>query len=95
MTPDRHFERQWALALLDQAMTGLRTEYTRAGKERIFDHCKAALARGETSMADIARQLGISENAAKVAAHRLRTATANCCVRKWLHTLTDPGRDRR
>jgi RNA polymerase sigma factor (sigma-70 family) len=74
LTPERLFERQWALALLDQVMARLRAEYVKARKENLFDRLKGTMSGGEadTSLAEIAEQLGISANAAKVAAHRLR-----------------------
>jgi RNA polymerase sigma-70 factor (ECF subfamily) len=91
LTPDRLFERQWALSLLDQAMTRLRAEYSAAGKEKIFEHCKQALAHGATSMSDIAGQLGITENAAKVATHRLRKRYRELLREEVAHTLAAPA----
>jgi RNA polymerase sigma-70 factor (ECF subfamily) len=90
-TPERHFERQWALALLEQAMTRLRGEYASAGKETLFEHCKDALAQGPTSMAEIASRLGISENAAKVATHRLRKRYRELLRQEVGHSLADPA----
>jgi RNA polymerase sigma factor (sigma-70 family) len=50
MTPDRIYERQWALGLLDLVLARLRAEYTKAGKERIFEGLKGALSgTAETS----------------------------------------------
>ena len=74
LTPDRLYERQWALALLDQVMARLRAEYVKARKENLFDRLKGTMSGvdTDTSLAEIAEQLGISANAAKVAAHRLR-----------------------
>ena len=91
LTPERIFERQWALALLEQAMSRLRGECTRAGKDRLFEHCKGALAHSATSMAAIAEQLGISENAAKVAVHRLRKRYRELLRQEVAHTLADPA----
>jgi RNA polymerase sigma factor (sigma-70 family) len=91
LTPDRLFERQWTLALLDRAMSRLRGEYTKAGKEKIFEYCKEALARAATSMADIAAQLDITENAAKVATHRLRKRYRELLRQEVAQTLADPA----
>jgi RNA polymerase sigma factor (sigma-70 family) len=73
-TPERLYERRWALALLELVMTQLRMEYVRSKKESLFDRLKGSLLgrHADNSLADVAGQLGISENAAKVAAHRLR-----------------------
>jgi RNA polymerase sigma-70 factor (ECF subfamily) len=74
LTPERLFERRWALTLLDQVLTRLRAEYAERGKEHLFDALRGAMA-GEPDAAsyrDSARQLGLSEGAVKVAIHRLR-----------------------
>jgi RNA polymerase sigma factor (sigma-70 family) len=93
MTPERLYERQWALDLLEQVMTRLRAEFTKAGKERIFERLKGSLAgaNAETPLAEIARQLGISANAAKVAAHRLRKRYRELLRAEVAQTLTDPN----
>jgi RNA polymerase sigma-70 factor (ECF subfamily) len=73
-TPETVYERRWALALLEQALARLRQETADAGKERLFESLKGALA-GEgphESYARIAEGLGLSEQAVKVAVHRLR-----------------------
>ena len=41
-TPEQVYERQWALTLLDQVLTGVQAEYEKKGKARAFDllkHC--------------------------------------------------------
>jgi RNA polymerase sigma factor (sigma-70 family) len=92
-TPERSFERQWALALLDGVMSRLRDEFTRAGKAPIFDALKGFLARGDVDepLADVADRLGISENAAKVAAHRLRKRYRELLRAEVGQTLADPA----
>ncbi len=73
-TPDRLYERQWALTLLDHVMERLREEFVRVGKEHYFQQLQPFLGGGRsgTSYANVARELGISEGAAMVSAHRLR-----------------------
>jgi RNA polymerase sigma-70 factor (ECF subfamily) len=73
-SPDRLYERRWALALLDQAMSRLEQEYGRAGKASELAHLKPHLTaeRGAIPYADIAAALQTSEGAARVAVHRLR-----------------------
>ena len=74
VTPDMLYERRWALTLLEQTLAQLRQEFTSAGKERLFDCLKTTLL-GEGPQqpyARIAEELGMSENAVKVAVHRLR-----------------------
>ena len=68
------FDRQWALTLLDLTLGRLRAEYAAAGRKDDFDVLKACLmaARGATHYAALATELGVTEGAARVAAHRLR-----------------------
>ena len=72
LTPDRHFEHQWALTLLDQILGDLRAEYHADGKGALFEGLKAVLTGEPASYADVAAKLQRSEGAIKVAAHRLR-----------------------
>jgi RNA polymerase sigma-70 factor (ECF subfamily) len=74
LTPEKLFERRWAMTLLDQVLSFLKTESGQAGKADQFEHLKAFLTghKGETSYHDVAEKLGMTEGAAKVAAHRLR-----------------------
>ncbi len=74
MSPDRIYERRWALTLLEQAMARLRDDYTAQNKEREFDELKDCLTagRGMIPYPDKAGALGVSEGAARVAVHRLR-----------------------
>lgn len=74
LTPERLFDRQWALTLLDQVLAQLELEMSRAGKSRQFVVLQPALlgAARRVPYAEIAATLSISEEAARAAAHRLR-----------------------
>jgi RNA polymerase sigma-70 factor (ECF subfamily) len=74
LTPERLFERQWALALLDRVLGRLRDEFVDADKLPQFEILQRFLSldRDQVNYADAARQLGASEPAIRVAAHRLR-----------------------
>src|SRR5262245_38084435 len=71
-TPEQAFERRWAMTMLEQTLAGLRAEYGAAGKEPIFERLKGSLTGDSHSYASVAADLGMSEGAVKVAAHRLR-----------------------
>src|SRR5580765_323858 len=43
LSPEKIFERHWALALLDKALHNLEAEYRAAGKARVFDLLKTFL----------------------------------------------------
>lgn len=72
MTPERHFERQWAISLLDQVLDALRNEYQAEGKGDLFDEIRAVIIGQAGAYAEMAARLRRSEGAIKVAVHRLR-----------------------
>lgn len=74
LTPERLYERRWALALLDLVFGRLREEFSAAGKLREFDRLKQFLAgrTAEASYGEAAQELATTEGAVKVAVHRLR-----------------------
>src|SRR5262249_47282474 len=74
ISPEKAFERQWALTLLEQVFNKLKEEFAKAGKVGIFDGLKPCLSgeRREISYAEIGRQLGMTEGSVKVSVHRLR-----------------------
>lgn len=73
-TPEKSFDRHWALAVLDAALGRLRTEAHAVGKARQFEGLSPFLsrepARGEYDLAGEA--LGLSGRTVAVAVHRLR-----------------------
>ncbi len=73
-TPERLFERDWALALLESVLAALRLGYERSGRGAMFEVLKGVLeaGSGRTPHAELAAQLGVSPAAAQVAASRLR-----------------------
>ncbi len=73
-TPERLFDRDWALALLEGVLAGLRREYERTGRGATFEALKVVLTDGPRAVrqAELGRRLGTTEAAAQVAVHRLR-----------------------
>jgi RNA polymerase sigma factor (sigma-70 family) len=77
VTPERIFDRRWALTLLEQALTTLEAESAAEGKKDLFEALKPTLTADgrdvrDPSYRDLAVQMGMTEGAVKVAAHRLR-----------------------
>jgi RNA polymerase sigma factor (sigma-70 family) len=72
MTPERHFERQWAMTLLDKVLDALHNEYHAEGKGDLFEERKLAFIGQPGTYAGMAARLRRSEGAIKVAVHRLR-----------------------
>ena len=73
-SPDRIFDQQWAIALLERVLTQLREEHRALGKESQFEALQCfLLGHGHTrSQAEIAREFQMTEGAVKQAAFRLR-----------------------
>ena len=73
-SPDRAFDQQWAHALLQRVLGRLREEHVAEGREAHFT-CLQAFLTGDAEarpQAEIAAELGLSENAVKQAVFRLR-----------------------
>jgi RNA polymerase sigma factor (sigma-70 family) len=92
--PDRLFDRQWALTLLAEVLNRLEREYQAEGRADLFAALKETLMglRESQPYAGLARSLGMSENAVKVAVHRLRQRYRELIRAEIANTL-DSGRD--
>lgn len=72
-TPEMHFDRCWALAVLERAQEVLRRRYTVARNEQRFDVLLPYLAGKQAeSYQDAAAALGMTEGAVKTTVHRMR-----------------------
>jgi RNA polymerase sigma-70 factor (ECF subfamily) len=93
LTPERVYERAWAIALLDRVLERLKTEADAAGKEQAFEVLKEALAGGRDKLpyASLATQLGVSEAAARQAVHRLRKRYREILRDEVSQTVADPA----
>jgi RNA polymerase sigma factor (sigma-70 family) len=93
LTADRIFERRWALTLLEQVLTRLESEYRSAGNGRLFECLKDFLSDepGQRSQADVATELGMTENAVKQAFHRLRWRYRELLRDEIAQTVAVPG----
>ena len=74
MTPDKLYERRWALTVLEQALVRLQAEYAASSRGAVFEKLKGELTSdaARAPHAEIARELDMTPGAVKVAAHRLR-----------------------
>ena len=91
ISPDRLYERRWALTLLEQTMTRLRAEFERAGKTGEFEQLKSFLTadKREIPYATVAVELGMSESTLRVAVHRLRKRYREMFREEIGHTLAE------
>jgi hypothetical protein len=92
-SPDREFDRKWALTILSRALFVIEEEHLAAGKGNQFEVLKPWLTgdAGELSQADAALQLRLNEGAVKVAIHRLRRRFREIIKREISQTLNDPA----
>ena len=91
-TPDRIFERRWALSMLERVMERLRDEFVRHGRPENFERLKVfLLGQSEVPYSDLAREMNTSEGALKVAIHRLRKRYRELFRQEIADTVADPA----
>jgi len=73
-TPERLFERRWAIVLLDRVLQLLEEEFRRKGREQFFSLCRGSLTGLgiDEHYASIAAACDMTETAVKVAVHRMK-----------------------
>jgi RNA polymerase sigma-70 factor (ECF subfamily) len=73
-TPEEHFDRLWALTLLDRALNRLRSQHEGEAASKRFDVLQSFIsgARGDVPLEEAAAKLGLSPQAVKSAVFRLR-----------------------
>lgn len=91
-TPEKVYQRRWALTLLHQVLARLESSYADAGKASLFDHLRPFLsgATGAPSHSQVASELGMTEGAVKVAVHRLRRRYRELLRSEVAQTVADP-----
>jgi RNA polymerase sigma factor (sigma-70 family) len=91
-TPERIFERRWALSVLDRVVERLRDEFVQHGRPEHFERLKMfLLGKSEAPYAALAREMNTSEGALKVAIHRLRKRYRELFRQEIADTVADPG----
>lgn len=91
--PEKQFDREWALALLDRVLARLASEYPGDGKADLFARAKSFLTVGSAAIpyADVAKELGVEEGTLRVAVHRLRKRYRELLRSEIAETLADPA----
>ena len=91
--PEKLFDQQWAITILERAGTRLRAGYVADGRPEFYD-CLKAFVSGEVaapSYEEAALQLGLSESAVKSAIHRLRQHFQELVREEVAQTVCTPG----
>jgi RNA polymerase sigma factor (sigma-70 family) len=92
-SPEKNFDREWALALLNKVIARLQKESVDAGRAKQFAEMKIFLTgdKNESSCADAAKNLDMDETAVRVAVHRLRKRYRILLREEISQTLSDPA----
>ncbi len=75
LSPDRLFQRRWALHLVEKALMAVESEYAGRGQQAVFHALQERLlgpGSGDDNLAGIAQPLGLSAGAIRAALYRLR-----------------------
>jgi len=93
MTPERLFDRRWALAVLDQVLDRLSREYAEGGKSELYAALEPCLTcgSGAVNYAQVARELKMAEGTVRVAVHRLRRRYRDLLKEEIAQTVDSPG----
>ena len=91
-TPERVFERRWALSVLDRVVERLRNEFVQHGRPEHFYRLKVfLLGQSDAPYTVLAREMNTSEGALKVAIHRLRKRYRDLFRQEIADTVADPA----
>ena len=93
VTAEQIYERRWASTVLERVLSRSKDEYRAAGNAALFDSLKQLLPDepGAPSQAEIAAQLGMTENAVRQAFHRFRQRYQSLLREEIAHTVATPG----
>lgn len=92
LSPEKLFERRWALDLHEQVVLHLREDYCRQGKEQVFDQLKPFLS-DQTDSGDyvaVARALKMTPGAVTTATNRLRSRYVEFISAEIARTVASP-----
>jgi RNA polymerase sigma factor (sigma-70 family) len=91
-TPERIYERRWALSLIDRVVEKLREKFVHHGRPDHFERLKVfLLGHSDAPYAALAREMNTSEGALKVAIHRLRKRYRELFRQEIADTVADPA----
>ena len=93
VSPDKLYDRAWAVTVLERVITRLRDENSGDGKAKIYAHLQRFLMVGtnDISYGHTAAALQLSEGAVRVAVHRLRRRYRELLREEIAQTLSDPA----
>lgn len=92
-TPEKTYERRWALTLFDRALTRLQEESAADGRSVEFGELKQFLTSevDDGGYAEVAVRLNLNAGAVAVAVHRLRQRYRDLVREEIAHTVASPA----
>lgn len=93
LSPDKLYDRAWAVTLLERVITRLREESLADTKAKLFEQLKPFLMVGKSAIpyAEAARALELTEGNVRVAVHRLRRRYRELLREEISQTLSNPA----
>ena len=92
-SPERSFDRAWALTVLDRALRRLTEEATQSGKQELFAALREYVVESaeRSDYAQAAERLGMRPNTVAVVVHRLRARLRELVEAELRETVADPA----
>jgi RNA polymerase sigma factor (sigma-70 family) len=92
-SPDKAFDREWAVTLLSHVIERLQAECDADGRGKQFAELKVFLTAGKGALphAHAAKALGMDEGAVRTAVHRLRKRYRQLLREEIVQTLANPA----
>ncbi len=91
LSPERLFEKSWALKVLERTMDRLEGEMAKKNRQALFDHLKVYLTTDKDSIPyqGMAAELNMTEGSVRVAVHRLRRQYSRLLRDEIAQTVAD------
>jgi RNA polymerase sigma-70 factor (ECF subfamily) len=92
-SPERSFDRAWALTVLDRALRRLTDEATQSGKQELFAALREYVVESaeRSDYVQAAEHLGMRPNTVAVVVHRLRARLRELVEAELRETVADPA----
>ena len=93
LSPEKIYDRRWALTVLERAQANLETEFAADGKGHLYEALKIFLSgeKPQPTHAQVAARLGKSTDAVRCAVQRLRQRYGELIRAEVAHTVASPG----
>jgi len=92
LSPEKLFEKSWALTVLTRTMERLEEELAARNREKLFEHLRGYVVAEQSAVPyqDLADKLEMSEGTIRVAVHRLRKRCKEILRDEVAQTVTTP-----